>query len=216
MHNIHFLSSCHGEIGNCNPLELYKIIKAINPDVIFEELDVSQYNNHYGKEGPFSTETKAISEYIQYRNIPHIPVDTYPIEKISRSDKKYMDDTFYHEDSEYRQLLEAQYKYMYLHGYKFLNSDEYMELFSKLQNIESGIRDKTHNHELKNIYDIWIETNNNREIEIIGNIYNYCKQNIFDVGLLIMGAEHKVSLKSKLKGYINNDTKINWCYWHDI
>ncbi len=36
--NITVISFFHNINGICNPLELYKIIKHIKPDVIFEEL----------------------------------------------------------------------------------------------------------------------------------------------------------------------------------
>lgn len=47
MHNITLVNTYHCEKGNCNLIELFKIIENINPEVIFEELYVSNYNEYY-------------------------------------------------------------------------------------------------------------------------------------------------------------------------
>jgi hypothetical protein len=46
MHNITFISTIHKEIGKCNAEELYKIIKKLNPEVIFLEAVDETYSNY--------------------------------------------------------------------------------------------------------------------------------------------------------------------------
>jgi hypothetical protein len=45
MYNITLVCTKHKESGNCNSLELHKIIKAIKPEIIFEELSHSNFEN---------------------------------------------------------------------------------------------------------------------------------------------------------------------------
>jgi len=46
MHNITFISTIHKEIGKCNAEELYKIIKKLNPEVIFLEAVDGTYSDY--------------------------------------------------------------------------------------------------------------------------------------------------------------------------
>lgn len=210
MCSITFLSSCHLETGKCNSIELYKIIDLINPEIIFEELDLDGFNDHYGPNGPYSTETVAIYHYIQNKNIKHFPVDTYDMKYFTKEDKKYMDNIILNNSNEFRQLLEKQLKLLHLYGYKFINSDECIELITNLQDIEYNVQLKLNDEKLTNIYKEWININNKREEVIIKNIYDYCKNNKFDKGLLIIGAEHRKSLKNKIDNY---EAIIKWDYW---
>jgi len=174
MHNIYFLSSVHAEIGNCNSIELLKIIKAINPDVIFEELDIESFEDHYGVEGPYSTETKAIYEYLKHKNVKHIPVDTYDMNDFTKNDKKYLDDTVYNTNEEYKNILKTQLEMLKLYGFEFLNSDESSNIIMKLQYIENNVQIQNNDPKLTKIYKRWIEININRENEFINNVYMYC------------------------------------------
>ena len=212
MHNIYLLSSVHAEIGNCNSIELYKIIKAVNPDVIFEELDKESFEDHYGPEGPYSTETKAIYEYSKQKNIKHIPVDTYDMSDFSKDDKKYMDNTIINSNVEYRNILEAQLRKIHFYGFKFLNSKESMEIIMKLQNIEDRMQMQGDDQKLAKICKRWKEINNRRENEFIKNVYMYCRKNIFSTGLLITGAEHRESLIGIINNQ-NDEQKIIWNFW---
>jgi len=211
MHNIFFLSSFHHESGNCNSRELYDIIKMVKPNIIFEELDLDSYNDHYSEEGPYSIETIAIHRYIQSNNIKHMPVDTYDMNNIEKSAIEYMYNIFY-EDVEYRRLLAIQLEKIQSYGYKFINSDECVKLIFEIQKTEDTIQARIGNNKLSKIYKNWIEMNNRREIEIIKNIYNYSMENAFETALLITGAEHRISLKKKLESHINENIKINWKY----
>jgi hypothetical protein len=194
-------------------MELYKIINTIKPEVIFEELDLNSYNDHYGQEGPYSTETTAIYKYLQYNNIQHIPVDTYDMTNFTKEEKKYMDNIILNNNIEYRNIFEKQMKLVYSNGYKFLNGEECSLMLLELQKIERIVQEQLCDDKLTYIYKKWIKINNEREEEMIKNIYKYCKNNLFNSGLLITGADHRNSLKRKLQNYCDNDININWSYY---
>jgi hypothetical protein len=213
MRNVTVLFSYHIEIGNCNSIELYKIICSINPEIIFEELDIDGFNDHYGLNGAYSTETKAIYQFIQNKNIKHIPVDTYDMGYFTKDENKYMNDIVCRNSGEYRKSISELLELVNMNGYEFLNSDECGTLLSEVQNIENEIQKQLNDKKLKEIYKNWIEINNERENEIIKNIYDYCKNNVFNKGLLITGAEHREALINKIRNNENKDMNINWDYW---
>ena len=83
MHNITIIGTVHEESGLCNSNELFKIIKTISPEVIFEEITLSNFNDHYEGKSNYKLETITIIKYLEIYPIKHIPVDIY--EKIESS-----------------------------------------------------------------------------------------------------------------------------------
>ena len=78
-----------------------------------------------------------------------------------------------------------------------------MEATLKILNNEKAIK----------IYEEWKNINEKREIEMIKNIYSYCKNNKFDKGIFFIGAAHRESVINKIKK--NKTTErlnINWSY----
>jgi len=47
MFNVTVIFTQHDEMGNCNPSELLKIVQSVQPEVIFEELQHSVYDQIY-------------------------------------------------------------------------------------------------------------------------------------------------------------------------
>ena len=47
MNNITLICTVHEEKGICNINELYKIIERINPEIIFEEINPSAFDEYY-------------------------------------------------------------------------------------------------------------------------------------------------------------------------
>ncbi len=81
--NITLILSFHTEMGKCNPQELYEILRNIKPDVIFEELPGHVFQSIYsGQKIPHTVESRAISSYIRYHNVNHVPVDTYEFDML--------------------------------------------------------------------------------------------------------------------------------------
>ena len=69
MHNITLVGTNHGENSNCNQNEFYKIIEAINPEVIFEELSPLYFNDYYIDKVGKRLETSTIIKYLENHQI---------------------------------------------------------------------------------------------------------------------------------------------------
>ena len=65
----------HAEKGACNFNELYHIVEKIQPEVIFEELPPSAYDDFYLNKSRSTLESRTINAYIETNQIEHIPID---------------------------------------------------------------------------------------------------------------------------------------------
>jgi hypothetical protein len=75
MRKIILISSTHREHGLCNARELLKIIRAIGPEVIFEEIRPSDFDFLY--KHLRTLETQAIAKYRESKLFRQIPVDWF-------------------------------------------------------------------------------------------------------------------------------------------
>jgi len=122
MSNIILFCTKHGNAGNCNFFELYKIIIQINPDVIFEEIPPCLFEDQYNGTKD-KLETNAIKMYLTDHNIKHIPVDLDVIMPQSFwDDNKYMFEKIERENTEYCKLCDLDSQYTKIYGFNYLNS----------------------------------------------------------------------------------------------
>jgi hypothetical protein len=77
MHKITLVCSPHRENGFCNAEELLKILRAIEPETVFEEVRPSDFDS-YCKHGR-SLEAQAITRYREFKSFRRVPVDQYDI-----------------------------------------------------------------------------------------------------------------------------------------
>ena len=208
------ICSSHFELGNCNSKELFKIIKNVSPEIIFEEIPNDRFNAYYIEKSAYTLETDAINMYLENYNIPHIPVDTYIFSDEIHDKLKFVYNKISENNFHYNELLNEQYLMTTQNGFLFLNSSHFNNLLEKIQNIEKNVLKLLNNNELSIIHNKWMEITNNRENEIIDNIYKYSKENRYNNGVLIIGAEHGKSILSKVKEFnVKENLEINWRFW---
>lgn len=65
MIEIILIATVHRPKGNCNSIELYKVIEKINPDVIFEEQSPQNHNSIYLEQRNDTLETQCIKRFLQ-------------------------------------------------------------------------------------------------------------------------------------------------------
>jgi len=212
MYDVNVIRSMHKECGRCNVRELYSIIEDIRPDVIFEELDYPRFYEAYKERLPFSVETDTITLYLQNNKIEHLPVDTYDTPEMNREKKSYMEKFLHENNKEYQQLLFIMVKMAGQYGFEGLNSIQFEELTEMIKTQEELLYSNTDNEVFKNIYQDWIRFINNREYEMIKNIYNYSKENPYNTAIFFIGADHSNSIKNKIQEYKNGQININWIF----
>lgn len=219
MSNITIVFSRHEELGKCNSNELYKIFENINPDVIFEEMPPSSFENRYVFKNHRSLETVTIDKYTQEYNIPHIGVDWDEIP----SDFFSLEYRLMYQKIEglndingftLRNSIDTIRINTQIQGFQYLNSLQCQEFYDNVRNaIENGVKElniKRFNEVLKS----WNDVYDRRENEMIKNIYSYYRENGFSHAVFTIGAAHSKSLLNKIsKHQKTEDVKLNWnCY----
>jgi pheromone shutdown protein TraB len=212
MYDVTVIFSMHKEFGNCDIKGLYTIIEKIKPEVIFEELDYPRFDEAYKEQDPFSLETKTITMYLQKYTIEHIPVDTYEMPEINTEKKLFMEKFICENNNDYKEILIKQTLLAGRDGFAFLNSKQFSDLTEKIKAQEEMTYQNTDNEEYKKIYKDWIMFNDNREYEMIKNIYNYSNEHKYNKAIFLIGADHINSIAKKIQNYKDENVNINWIF----
>jgi hypothetical protein len=216
MQNIYLVSTRHEELGKCNSDELYHIIEQINPEVIFEEMPRTWFDEYYILNSREKLESKAIKRYILYNKIEHKPVDSdnIPSEEFFKSleklHKKVEGLTDYN-GFKYRKLTDRNRLNTDQLGFKYLNSIECININKEIyEAIENGLL-KINNDELIQIFDTWKEINNSRENTMLKNIYEYSSVHNYNKAIFTVGGAHGGPIIEKTIEYQKTEkTKLNW------
>ena len=217
MHNITLISTNHTESGKCNSDELYKIIESINPEVIFEELSSKRFDDYYnGILTNEKLEVKCIKKYLQSHRAKHLPVDN--IANPNRPSIEILMFEKFGNDAEYKKikikhnLLKAQ------NGFEYLNSDNSIDLVEKWILSEKRILESTtHNEIFRHTYELFYEEVDNRENEMLQNIYNYSKENHYNQAVFLLGCAHRKSIIEKIIECEKiSEIKLNWTIFGNV
>jgi hypothetical protein len=214
MHNITLVNTYHSEKGNCNLNELYKIIEAINPEVIFEELSPSHYNDCYVEKEGNKLETNTIIKYMENHQVEHIPVDY--VEKLSQTFMnlyKSMHLKLGQRSHGYRNYIDSNSYFKSLYGFYYLNSNDSIKMNDWLDNeIEETLK-YINDEKLIQTNKTWLDFMSNREDVMISKIYDYCKEHDFERGMFYIGAGHRSAIINKTQKYNEtSEIKIKWNY----
>ncbi len=234
MYNITLIGTIHSENGKCDPDELYKILKDINPEVIFVELpdhyadfyfsdsfDTYCANNILLNRSPpvVPLEVKCLKKYIQNHDIKIIPVDIDLTQKLQEYQQEiYHLFSVFFKDKDYQMLDNEKETLIAKEGFHFLNSNKFLEFSEKKEMMEKKIiESEIQKNRLLVIYKLFhSEQYDNRENAMLQNIYSYSIQNQFNKAVFLIGAEHKRSIVKKIKEYEKlSGTKLNWTMYGD-
>jgi hypothetical protein len=229
MYNITLISTIHSEIGKCNHNELYTILESINPEVIFDELPSHYFDMYFSdsfdmhfansillnRNTPIvPIEVKCIKKYKQNYNVKILPIDIDVTPNLSKHQDEilFMLSTFFkYED--YKELDNEKETLIAQEGFHYLNSDVFLGFLEKKEILEKNIMEsEIEKDRLLNIYKLFhAEQYNNRENEMLQNIYNYSKENQYNQAVFLIGAEHKKSIMKKITEYEKlSGIKLNW------
>ncbi len=215
MSRITVLCTIHEETGNCNSSELYKIIRSLKPQVIFEELSVKNFIKFY-QQNYRSLETDAVMRYTKTHQVKQVPVDSFELpnayfEKLELMYKWMIADRSTKESAAWRRLMSLIANLERRLGFNLLNSNLNDELLDTVDWLEGKMLRKTNNETLCNIRLSKLLTTRKREDEMIRNIYNFSKRHPFHHALLLVGSGHRRSIIKKIcYAAQRNQTKLEW------
>ena len=216
MYDITLVCTQHKESRICNSLELHNIIKQISPEIIYEELSYSHFNESYKQERLIRLETNTVKEYLKNYIIKHIPVYTYQLplnyyEDLDRMYNELLYTKMTYESHTLRNLLEKQAALIYLNGFCFLNNDENLKHFEEFNFLNETILNSLNYENLLPIHRLEKEMIEKREYQIIKDIYNFNKINSYETALMFIGSGHGKSIFNVINEFERRETiKLNW------
>ncbi len=99
-------------------------------------------------------------------------------------------------------------------GFEYLNSDRCTSILELKNFWVERVLNEISNIELSNRYKKWVDNQENRENEMIKNIYNYKYLSNYSNGLFWIGAEHRKSIIKKIMEYETKENlKLNWTFY---
>lgn len=217
MHEITLICSGHLQIGACNASELFVILKAFEPDVIFTEMRPSEFDDYYARG---SVEAHAIAKYRALRDAKDVPVDDYEMSQEQAVQLKSVLDRGFHAvrnaSAEYQRLEDERDQYVCEHGFRYLNNDAFAQNEAKLIEIEETLIERMSDEVLKFARLEWRELMRTRERHMVANVYGYCRLNTFATGVFLVGAAHKSNVVKEIKKYASTyAARINWEFAFD-
>jgi hypothetical protein len=219
MYNITLISTRHEEIGLCSSYELYKIIEGINPEVIFEEIPPSFFDQYYASKTRRNLETDTINNYLETHKIEHILVDSDDVPSVSFFEKHAnmmgrVEGLTDINGFNYRNLIDRNSEYIAMYGFRYLNSAHCVGYNDGICDaVENGLK-TLNNDSLFQTYKSWNEVIEKREHEMLRNIYRYSREHSYDRAVFTLGAGHRRSIIEKMRDYGKNELlKLNWTFY---
>lgn len=219
MFHTNLIFTSHTENGACNSYELYRIIEAIKPKIIFEELSYTNFDKSYNHGILRTLETDAVKLYVRDSPTEHVPVDTLTIPESYDRDVEYMLDKIMNnskipESFQLRKVMEKLHLLESLHGFSFLNSNYNNHLFKEINALTEEVLRIKNDDRLSSIYRLHKSILQKREEQILENIYNYSKKNPYGTGLLLLGSGHRETILNKIKIYNDEiQSDVEWMFW---
>ncbi len=214
MHKITLVCSAHRENGLCNAGELLKILRAIEPEAIFEEIRPSDFDSYYKTK--WSLEAQAITKFREYKLPQQVPVDRYDIPETLVAETDRVLDCVENTSQEYLVLTEENHKSVHKHGFKYLNSAACAAMIARMSEIEEKTIIGTGDQGLIRGLERWRHLIRRRELEMIDSIYEYCRENVFDTGVFLVGAGHKTGVVKEIAKHVGTEADlINWNFAYD-
>lgn len=201
MYNVAVLFTQHEANGMCNTDELFKILRSVQPDVIFEEIGYEVYDQIYFQKIRTTLESNAIKFFLLTNDVEHIPVDTFDRPESYRTGGNHLADELQKHFHKSERLKRAfnQLKYQSeVGGFPFLNSDQNDILLDEIELEENQILAALTDDYLIQMNQSIKEVNSKRDEVMIDNIYKYAADRTFQKAVFLIGSGHRRSIKTKL------------------
>lgn len=204
----------HEEKGLANVTNLHSILEHLEPDVIFLEVPPEAYNNYYIACSQQNLESKAVIQYRQNHKVELVPIDLPTPDKNFFENNRYLFERIEDNSAGFCRLIDRSKKFVFEHGFSYLNCDDYGKYHAELNNQITAAIKKIDDKRITELYELWINTNEHRDIEMMKRIYKHCRGNIFKKAVFLVGAAHRQSIIAKSKKQAeHSQDEILWDYY---
>lgn len=215
MRRITLVGTAHRESGLCNESELMRILEAIGPDVIFEEIRPSDFEAAYRDRSRHTLEMRAIGGYLKVRPARQVPVDDYVIPDGFHRDLVRLEDYVQESSLQYCALMDEISQKKHLLGFPFLNSPEFAALNKRANESYERSVAISGREDLKKSLSIYNEQMRRRDTSMVENIHEFCRKNPFTEGVFLVGAGHMSSIVEDVGSRIKREANlVGWDIWN--
>jgi hypothetical protein len=215
MGRITLVCTTHRDNGKCNEAELVKILLAIGPEVIFEEIRPDDYESIYADESKYSLEMRAIKEYLKGRKARQVPVDDYEIPEGFMSEMRALNDFVDSRSDAYCDAMDEIDRKQFELGFNYLNSSEFDSSIKKSELLYREAVLKYGNNLAKSKLLEWNDQIRKRETSMLGNLYSFCQHTDFMEGVFLVGSAHMHSIMDGIEQRLKDQpTLITWRFWN--
>lgn len=215
MGRITLVCTTHKEKGQCNELELIRILETICPDVIFEEMRPLDFASYYTDRSRSTLETRAISKYAKILPVRQIPVDDYEFSENFGREMLALDEFVESQSNEYSAIQDRIHWLSCEYGFKYLNGPDCTSHLKYSEKLYEKIISHHGNAHAKNLLSRWNDRKRRREESMLDNIYSFCRNNTFTEGVFLVGVGHKLSIVEGIENRGQNEINlVDWKIWN--
>jgi hypothetical protein len=194
MKHVSVVGTRHEEIGKATVAALVSILERIDPEVIFLEMPPEAFDDYFDGTRT-NLELRATSRYCENHQVTLVPVDLPTPEAAFFRKQDDLARELYHLAYDYFQLIESQIQLVSEHGFAYLNSEQCSTLYSDVDKATIKAIDRLGNRGRAEFFESWTRTIQRRDEAMVANIVDYCRQNSFSRGALLVGAAHRQAIE---------------------
>lgn len=216
MGRITLICTTHRESGKCNKHELVKILLAVAPEVIFEEVRPVDFESSYADESRHTLEMRAIREHLKVRKAQQVPVDDFEIPESFGQHMRLLDEFVESRSSAYRDVMDEIYRKQFELGFSYLNSSAFVSNIKESERLYQEVVSKYGNDLAKIKLSEWNDQIRKRDASMLENIYRYCQRTDFEDGSFLVGAAHMSTILDGIERRVKDQPElVTWRFWNE-
>jgi hypothetical protein len=187
------VATVHSEEGAANISQLVAILERSQPETIFLEIPLTAIND-YSDGTRSNLESAAARQYRESHHVPLIPVDLPEPEDEFFRKSQYLFDRVEKTSPSYRRLLDWNKHQVAAYGFTYLNSERCNRLWRAVHEAVLDAIRRLRDPGLVEHYELWSDTHVLRDRTMVSTVNKYCAMNLFERGILLVGAAHVQSI----------------------
>ena len=214
MATITIVFTVHNEQGLCNQAELVRILREIDPEVIFEELRPLDFAEMYQESARHTLEMKAIIEFRNEKPVEQVPVDHFEMKEGLAADINKLLSYAERSHTEYGEFTDKEDWCAYHFGFEFFCSAEFKALNAQTHKALSDAVDQSKDEAINGLLQDWNQRWRMRERSMVENIYKYSERRAFSSAAFLVGAGHIAGILEEIATCAKeNPEAIEWKIW---
>lgn len=219
MSEIYLIGTRHEELGRCTSQALSSILEQLKPEVIFEELPSTKFEDYYTLYTVYMLESLAARNYTSNNpTVKQLLVDSLDIptesffkdyeELIRRVEGGVNNASF-----NFRNFSDSNRSYIFDYGFNYLNSKAAITIQDEMNEAIGEALSLMNNEKLILTWEEWNRINRLREQTMIQNIYEYSLRTSFNKAVFLIGSAHRKPIIEHISSHHEQPTnRLKWIF----